>query len=58
MERKYPLPADTTCPDNLSELDWLANQTPAVIELAKELYRQIRPFCTEKSCKKNDCWKV
>jgi hypothetical protein len=36
----------------MSELDWLASQTPAVIELAKELYRQIRPYCTEKSCKK------
>jgi len=36
----------------MSKLKWLAQQTPAIIELSKDLYRQIRPFCTEKTCRK------
>jgi len=53
MERKILLPVDIRCPNKeTSKLKWLAIQTPAVIELSKDLYRQIRPFCTDKSCRK------
>jgi len=53
MERKLLLPVDIRPPTKeAGKLKWLAAQTPAVVELSKELYRQIRPFCTEKTCRK------
>jgi len=52
MERKLLLPVDVRAPNNTGKLKWLATQTPAVIELSKDLYRQIRPFCTDKTCRK------
>jgi len=53
MERKLLLPIDIRTPNKeTNKLKWLASQTPAVIELSKDLYRQIRPFCTDKTCRK------
>lgn len=53
VERKLLLPVDIRNPSkDTNKLKWLAAQTPAVIELSKDLYRQIRPFCTDKTCRK------
>jgi len=52
MERKLLLPMDIRCPKDTPKIKWLAQQTPAIIELSKDLYRQIRPVCTDRTCRK------
>jgi len=52
LERKLFLPTDVTTPSGVNVITWLASQNQALVELATELYKQMRPYCTEKTCPK------
>jgi len=52
IERKLFLPTEVGSPEGITAITWLASQNQALVELAGELYKQMRQFCTEKSCPK------
>eukprot|EP00808_Paulinella_micropora_P009530 g2965.t1 len=52
LEWMEGLPQDLTCPPGLTDLEYLAKLTPKVIELALQVYQQIRPVCTDRTCRK------
>jgi len=51
-ERKLFLPTEVAFPDGYNTITWLAQQNQALVELAGELYKQMRMYCTEKTCPK------
>jgi len=54
IERKQYLPAEVQSPEGVNTTTWLASHNQALVDLAGELYRQMRTsnYCTEKTCPK------
>jgi len=52
IERKMFLPLDVGVPEGISTINWLESQNQGIVDLAGELYRQMKQYCNDRSCPK------